>query len=172
MNRLTLAVASMAMVAGMAASQDAFAIERLNLTNGAGSCQGALPNFEGNLRKRPTAIANEGTANAFVSCSITQDFLGNPATYGLLLNNNGSAAANVSCTLAAGIKINGQQAPTLIPKTFSVPAGSFAEVQWSSEDNGDVALPRSGNWSCNIPVGVEIGATYIVVEDGSAPPAP
>jgi hypothetical protein len=168
-----LAIAFAAMVVGMAASQEASAMLRFNLTNGAGACQGALPNYEGRLRKRPTAIANEGTTNAFVSCSLPQDWFGNSAiVYGLIVNNNGATDVNVTCTLAAGVKLNGDLAPTLLPKTFPVVAGSYAETQWSAADNGDEPLPPSGNWSCNIPVGAEIGATYVVVDDGSAPAEP
>ena len=38
--------------------------------NAVGNCNGALPGFEGALRKRPLAIANEGTSSAFVSCTL------------------------------------------------------------------------------------------------------
>lgn len=173
MNRSMLAIAFAAMVVGMATSQEASAMQRFNLTNGAGACQGALPNYEASLRKRPTAIVNEGSANVFVSCSIAQDWFGNSAiVYGLIVNNNGAADVNVTCTLAAGLKLNGQFTPTLLPKTFPVVAGGFAEIQWSAEDNGDEPLPASGNWSCNIPAGTEIGAVYVVVDDGSAPVEP
>lgn len=174
MNRSMLAVAFAAMVAGIATSQEASAMERYNLTNGVGACQGALPTYESNLRKRPTAIANEGSANAFVSCSLAQDWFGNSAYYGLVVNNNGAADVNVTCTFAAGIKLNGNSLfmPTLLPKTFPVPAGAHASVQWTSADNGNEPLPRSGNWSCNLPVGTEIGAVYVAVDDGSAPAEP
>jgi len=174
MNRLAFATAGIAMVVGLAASHEASAIQRLNLVNGAGACQGALPSYEGNLRKRPTAIANEGTANAFVSCSTVQDYLGFAAdAYGIMVNNNTGAAVNVNCTLASGIKLNGQTSPILIPKSIPVPANGVAEVQWQASDNGGDPLPPTGNWSCNLPVGTEIGSVYVVVEDGSAQePAP
>lgn len=177
MSRSMLAVAFAAMVVGMAASQEAFAMERYNLTNGAGACQGAMPHYEGNLRKRPTAIANEGSTNAFVSCSLAQDWFGNSAYYGLVVNNNGTAEVIVTCTFAAGIKLNGNSlfVPTLLPKTFPVPAGAYADPQWTAADNGNSPLPASGNWSCNLPAGTEIGGVYVAVDDGSAPlepPAP
>ena len=35
-------------------------------SNAVDTCQGSLPSFEGALRKRPLAIVNEGTSNAFV----------------------------------------------------------------------------------------------------------
>lgn len=169
MSRLAFAVAGIAMAAGLAVSREVSAIQRLNIVNGAGACQGALPNFEGSLRKRPTAISNEGTANAFVSCSTTQDYLGFAAfSYGILVNNNTGAEVNVSCTLASGLKLNGEVSPILIPKTFPVPANGFSEMQWTSDDNGDEPLPPTGNWSCNLPVGTEIASVYVVVEDGSA----
>lgn len=159
------------MVAGLAAGLEASAIQRQNAVNGSGACQGALPNYEGNLRKRPTAIANEGSTNAFVSCSTQHDVLGNYAYfYGLVLNNNGTAHANVTCTLVAGVKINENTPPILIPKSTAVLPGGWEHMSWGESDNGGELLPPTGNWSCNLPPGTEIAYVYVYVEDGSAAP--
>ena len=42
-------------------------VPRSLTVNAAGACNGALPSFEGALRKRPTAISNEGAAQRMKS---------------------------------------------------------------------------------------------------------
>lgn len=152
---------------------EASAISRLELTNATGACQGALPNFEGHLRKRPTGIVNQGTSNAFVSCSTTQNW-NNPAPaeiFGVVLTNTTGAPLTVDCTLSAGVNYIGFMAPTLFPKSFEVPAGETEEFQWNAEDdNGGMAFPASLNVSCNLPAGAELGSVYYhIAEDGTAP---
>jgi hypothetical protein len=156
-----------------AASMGATAIERLDLSNGVGVCQGALPAFEGQLRKRPTAISNEGTAGAFVSCSTTQNwFAEEPAEeIGLVITNNTLSPVTVQCTMVAGIKYVGFMSPMLFPKSFTVPGGETVEDGWTTADNGGQAFPASLNTSCNLPPGVEIGSVYIYIADDGAAPA-
>jgi hypothetical protein len=72
--------------------------------NGSGVCQAALPSYEGQIRKRPLAIQNEGTAAAFITCSPSslqyvpmQDF-----GHGVFLANNSAASVTVNCTAVMG----------------------------------------------------------------------
>ncbi|HST43740.1 MAG TPA: hypothetical protein VLK29_00810 [Luteimonas sp.] len=134
-------------------------------TNGAGSCQAALPSYEVNLRKRPTAIANEGQTNAFVSCSIASDFgeVQSLHTYAVVLNNNTAGDVEMSCTLVSGIRMNGLFEPTYFPRTFVVPAGGHSEVSWRRSELEPTPTEASANWSCNLPPGTEVGATYAIV---------
>src|SRR5690554_342572 len=60
-----LAVALLA--AGALAPQPAAALRVV--AQATAICQGALPAFETQIRKRPLALQNEGEANAFVTCS-------------------------------------------------------------------------------------------------------
>lgn len=120
-------------------------------TTGSGACQAALPAFEGQVRKRPLALQNEGTAPAFVSCSPHQFLSLYDATYGVRLEivNIGSAAASVTCT---AVNVNAE-APEYIPKTVEVAAGSNAAMDFSESVDGF----SFGSFSCNLPVGTGIG---------------
>ena len=72
------------------------------------ACQAALPVFDGQIRKRPLAIQNEGTSNAFITCALRGRFGGTSATTGTsafvtvgLINNTGSSRT-ATCTLVDG----------------------------------------------------------------------
>ncbi len=44
-------------------------LARKLMVNASGACQSALPVFDGNIRKRPKAVVNEGDSPAFVTCT-------------------------------------------------------------------------------------------------------
>ncbi len=176
---MKIAVSALASALLFAAlSPQADAIERLELSNATGLCQGALPNFEGNLRKRPSGIINVSSTNAFVSCSTTQNFFppetGTQAeALGVVLTNTTAAPVNISCTMVAGLNYVGFMSPMQFPKTFTVPANDSLEGSWSTDDNGGEPFPASLNLSCNLPAGTEIGSVYwFSPEDGTAPAEP
>ena len=184
MKSVAIAATSLALALAAALSPEVSAIERLEVTNAAGVCQGALPNFETNLRKRPSGIVNVSTTtNAFVSCSTTQNFFppegaGNAEALGIVLTNPTAAPVTVACTMVAGLNYAGFMSPMQFPKSFEIPAGDAFEATWDSDDNGGDPLPGSLNVSCNLPAGVEISSVYWYnPEDGTAaievaPPAP
>jgi len=132
----------------------------------AGSCQGALPNFEGLLRKRPMAVANEGTSTAFVSCSVHMPSIfnvggaTNPGMDQVWLGfrNRSAAAVTVNCSLVTS---NGAGVASLtIAKSVSVPAGGFTEAFWSgAADNGGTNF-RLPAFSCALPPSTDI--THVV----------
>ena len=70
MNRsiLTLSLAVALTAATLSPNAQAVTVNRDYLSHGTANCQSALPVFDGNIRKRPAAVANEGTATAFVTC--------------------------------------------------------------------------------------------------------
>src|SRR5690606_41548022 len=72
--------------------------------NGSGVCQAALPNFEGQIRKRPLAIQNEGTATAFVTCSPTslQFAEASSGGHGVFFKNDSDAGVTIGCTGVMG----------------------------------------------------------------------
>ncbi|MGY0613074.1 MULTISPECIES: hypothetical protein [unclassified Luteimonas] len=143
----TAAVALLVLSATPASAQSAYLDQ---MSTGPGTCQAALPAFEGQVRKRPLALQNEGTASAFVTCAPPQ-FTGlADGDYGLDVTfiNNGSSAATVSCT---GVSIG--QIPTIyVSKAISVPSGATRILNWKDTDG-------SSKWvtSCNLPPGTGIG---------------
>jgi hypothetical protein len=123
--------------------------------NATGFCQPALPVFEGNIRKRPTAIANEGTSNAFVSCSMQT----NPDSpqyrveqVVLVLYNRTGAAASVTCSMVNGFQAGGP----VHPQEQVVPGGDRQFYTWNAADIGETTL-QFANFNCNLPPGLDIG---------------
>jgi hypothetical protein len=141
--------------AAVAADAHAATVDRFQFQNASGFCQAALPVFEGNIRKRPTAIANEGTANAFVSCSMQtnpEDANSTIEEVNLVLYNRGATAVEVTCNLIHSFQAGG----LVVPRVLSVPVGDRAFFTWTAEDLG-VPEIEFANFNCNLPVGIEIG---------------
>ena len=80
---------------------DAAVIERQEVRMSADVCQPALPAFDGNIRKRPLAMMNEGTSNAFVTCAFGGVFNGVPSqkTLSVGFTNITDSEITVNCTL-------------------------------------------------------------------------
>lgn len=137
--------------------------------NATGTCQAALPSYEGQIRKRPLAIQNEGTANAFVSCSLVGTHYGpngdgrEMTSVFVGLVNNTVAAIDVTCTLSDGLA--NLIAPAFIAKTVSVPANGWVELNWTSVDNGGDPFLFSANVQCNLPVGTGISYTVSLYQE-------
>lgn len=159
--RATAALACALGLASVASTVDAATIERQEVRMSADVCQPALPAFDGQIRKRPLAMQNEGTANAFVTCAFGGAFNGVPSqkTVTVGFTNNTSAAITVSCTLAdaqAGV-INAEY----FPKSISVPPNTapVALLLWSAvADNGGVRFTYPAV-SCLLPPGIGVQVT-------------
>lgn len=132
----------------------AVTLDRQPLRTATGACNGALPAYEGALRKRPLAVSNEGTTSAFVSCSTPGDELGLPNdAVGLYFTNNGSTAATVNCTFVDGVKFYGV---AYRPKSVELAAGQYAPIIWLPSEYTLTTFSRWANFNCTLPAGVEI----------------
>lgn len=125
------------------------------------NCHGALPAFEGMLRTRPLAVANEGNATAYVTCGLTMEMAGevgvqagSQAVY-VLLTNRSATPATVGCTLVEGY---GGTRTASRPKTIQIQPGAYAELAWMHYENGGQHF-RWPSLSCALPAGVEINGT-------------
>ncbi|MEP6632881.1 MAG: hypothetical protein ABJA62_01595 [Luteimonas sp.] len=123
--------------------------------NPAALCQGALPNYEGSFRKRPMAIANEGSTSAFITCSLEST---NSVSYGqsyvsAAFVNRGTSTTNVSCTMVAGGTFT--PAPIFFTKSINVGASGTGVIAWTQAEVG--ARMGLASLSCNLPAAVEIG---------------
>lgn len=154
-----------ALAVGLAAcvsSPDAYA--EAVASNATDSCNGALPGFEGALRKRPLGIANEGASSAFVTCSFTNGY--NLATIldgVVFVTNRRAAAVDVTCTFVNGVVADAHLSfpsiplPTYYAKTVNVAPGQFAPVLVLASDYGLEGFPMQYmNVNCNLPSGVEM----------------
>lgn len=154
---------------GIACSGPLLAEIRDDFSHGTASCQSALPVFDGNIRKRPQAIANEGVATAFITCDSDSIRLGeasfSKATVYFL--NRGSSLVDVSCTLVDGIFNDGAD---YFPKTIPnlEPGTDVGGLQWTADDNGgsDFGSPAI---SCALPPAVDIVGLRFVYEDSPTP---
>ena len=128
--------------------------------NATGVCQGNLPASDTNIRKRPTAVRNEGTGNSFVNCS-TMNLLENEVTIaGIRLNNAGATPATISCTM-----VNGRQSfdPAFFPKSREFAAGESGFIAWTAAaDNGGVNFQDLINFSCLLLPQTDIEYTAVV----------
>lgn len=166
--RLTFATLALALTAAAASgSADASDYVAANAVN---MCNGALPSYEGALRKRPLAIANEGTSNAFVTCSFPKGYnaAGN-ADAVIYMVNRGAATATVNCTFVDGIvaELN-PTPPAYYATSVDIPAGEPGGIIWNAEDEGVELFSPYGNVNCSIPPKVEltlVGADYVEPED-------
>ena len=144
-------LAAIAALLALATSGRADAIEIQ--TGAAGACKSALPAFDGNIRTRPLAVQNEGTAAAFVSCSNSNRTADNSfrnTIVGIWVQNNNATVVNVSCTFVDGILGSAE----FHPKTQLFGANSGAFIAWQAPE-GDPYTPFA-NFSCNLPPGVGI----------------
>lgn len=164
--------ASLLLLIGLFATSGVAQAQFLNrdfAQNATGSCQAALPAFEGQIRKRPLAVQNEGTASAFVTCS----FMGTNQTIGGGISGVELAAANrtnsdivLTCTMIAGTV---SDFALFFPKTITLPANStFSVVRWTaSDDNGGSAFGPVTNVSCNLPVGAGLVTSTVAYREAT-----
>lgn len=144
--------------------------ELIQNTNTATSiCQGALPVFETNLRKRPLGVANEGSTPAFLSCSFTTSNDGSAGPrivsyFGGFFTNSTSADATVTCTGIRGLA--GETDNVYETRTVTVLANGvpgtpdtgyifFGPAEGEQPDYQNVAM------SCKLPSGVSLNDTYV-----------
>lgn len=159
---LAAGIAALIAMAGAAGTASAATVTRDYLSHGTANCQGALPVFETQLRKRPAALANEGTSTAFVTCdldSINNGGTGTQAAGIFVTNRAGADGVTISCTLVDAVFT----ANAAFPKTSDpIAAGAIGSVNWSAAgDNagGNFAAPAI---SCGLPAGVDISFVRFV----------
>lgn len=168
-------MAALVGLVAMAGSMDASAqsqTTRTFVTNPAGVCQGALPAFETAIRKRPLAIVNEGTSNAFVTCSFTSQ--GNIVGLEMWFRSTTEASSAVTCTAVSSYDTAPNNA--FVTKTIELSASGEQDfLEWTPADfGGTTTFPSSLiNVSCALPAGAAINDSYLgFVEVVAAPPAP
>ena len=162
----TCLLAPTLLVAVLAASPAA-AVEKDMETaaNAAGNCQGALPNFEGSIRKRPLGVQNEGTALSFVTCSLSTEYdtddIRQVSYLGAFFSNKGTTAVTVNCTAVAGFETNGTN--VYVAKAISVPpnAPESTALYFLPSDNGGQGYYPMVSLSCGLPPNVGIHDTYV-----------
>lgn len=145
-------------------SADAAVVDRSINSNAGGLCQAALPAYDGLIRKRPLAVQNEGTADAFITCALTSvdAGAGNPEQVDIYARSNNGVAHTVTCTAVSGFAADTNQ---FVAKTITVPAdGSQVRMTWLPADFTATTgtLPsKLLSASCVLPPGSGLNDTYV-----------
>ena len=159
----SLVLGGMVVIAGTLAGGEASAVttSRDYLSHGTAGCQSALPVFDGNIRKRPLALGNEGSNTAFVTCdsdSINNFGSGHTQVGIFFTNRAGAANVVVNCTLVDGAFT----AFGSFPKSSApIAVGATGNIIWTTADNEDANFIAPA-LSCALPAGVDISLVQLV----------
>lgn len=155
---------AVAVVAALGASTTAHSVDRVVQGNGANYCQSALPVFDGNVRKRPVSVQNEGDSNAFVTCAYHSE----GPVFGAAVWVHADTAGDLTCTGVAGY--NGIQVTSV--KTVAMDGINQSVLEWSEADfpGGELGSGLFGV-SCGLKPGQGVDDSYVGYDDGDVPPA-
>jgi hypothetical protein len=162
MNRFAITLGALTVAVGGLSSLSASAatMAKWSGVNATGACQAALPNYEGGFRKRPLAIANEGTAGAFITCGNT-NFGGNSVNaVEVMFTNRTDADGDINCTMVDGAIDASLGFADYYPATITLAAGDSFEQVWS---DGYTNVGQAV--SCNVPAGWEINRVWTNYND-------
>lgn len=135
-------------------------------------CQGALPVFETQIRKRPLAIQNEGSASTFVTCGFEFDAYAAVDNSALIadvyFSNNTGAEVTVNCTGVTGWAGGDNEYVSFDVDIVANGSGvdDGGNLYWEDTDfaaggmsSGLIAI------SCELPAGVGLNDTYVYWEE-------
>jgi len=146
-----------------ATDAQAVTLARSTFTNPVGVCQGALPNYEGAIKKRPLALENVGTGDAFITCSYATQ--GGPGVTSVTVEftNGNDAVRLLKCTGVSGYAGN-PQTEYVLKQSIIQPGGAMASLVWNAADfQGAPSVFPSVNFSisCNLEPNMQINRTRI-----------
>lgn len=134
-------------------------------------CQPAMPVYGGLIRVRPAAIQNDGTTNAFVTCSMpTEIALNDPASrtgsFVITVGKTLLTPVEVACTAVATAEGGSGQT---ITRRATVTTAAPTHLSWFARDFANGAMPELVSFSCLLPPGGAITATRLTMKDGARP---
>lgn len=153
-----------ALLAGTCHDASAASVFRSSSGNAVGRCQGALPSYEGALRKRPLALQNEGAGDAFVTCVFLSDTTNTSVQgFGVAARSLNGVASTLRCTAVLGT--DGGPARYATRSVVLLATGEDASVlNWSGPEfpgGGAITPAESMSLSCLLPPGVALTETYL-----------
>lgn len=171
---MKLHIAALGAALGMLLGAPAFAADEQHTLSAspADRCQGALPSFEGSLRKRPLAVQNEGTSSAFITCAFAvesrQSLAGSQSLSTWFYNAN-ATDVELTCTAVTGYQTGTNE---YVSDSVTIPAGEQDQIFWTDADFAE-GIDGLVSISCNLPPGVGVNDTYINwAENDAEAPAP
>jgi hypothetical protein len=157
MNRtLMFACAGVVFIGAAAASSEAGAtsLTRHEIQNTTGICQGVLPVFDEQNRKRATGITNEGTQRTLISCSLVGDAARPTNNINVQLSNETGLTQVINCTLVSGTRFD----RAYFNKSITLGPNQAGLISWTAAaNNGGVgfAVP---NPRCSFDPGVQFNS--------------
>ena len=133
-------------------------------------CQAALPAFEGAIRKRPLAIQNEGSSNAFVTCALNNPGYNAGTTFIstmlIYAQNQNSTTRSITCT-AVNSSATASPDQLYVTRTVSVSPSdtnsTLIEFEAGDFPGSPAVLPGDTvSVSCNLVPGMGITGTVLV----------
>jgi hypothetical protein len=159
MKRNTIRISGLLSALALLAFGDTNAAVRVVAGNAVSYCQTALPVFDGNVRKRPLGVQNEGPGDAFVTCAFTAQRT-ELSYVEVFFSNTGTSPVSVTCTGVTGVNRGDNE---YVSKTVIVPASGDvgdAVLLWTGSDFAEPGpvLPGGGMFgvSCKLPQGASI----------------
>lgn len=157
----TLAFAAGTTLLAVSLQVSAVYVAVTHFTQAVVGCQAALPAYDGLIRKRPKAVANEGTADAFVTCGPAH----NPDRYDSIqrvnvqVANRNPTPVTITCTLVDGLH-DFTWSPSLT-KSITLGPNVRGILVWEyASDNGN-ELYTTPSFSCILPPRTEVNALSI-----------
>lgn len=159
-----LALAIVATAGALSAPASAVVLYKPLFNQAVSACQPALPAFDGLIRKRPKAVANEGASTAFVSCAMgfQPDDGERVRSLNVHFSNRSGSAQTFSCTVVDGF--GSFNYGTSNTRAATAAAGGGARVSWTLNDNNGRGYTFPAV-SCSLPPGTEIIAVTALVGD-------
>lgn len=161
---LTCLLAAIAAGVAVAPIASAAIVDRTETVMPAENCQPALPAYDGNIRKRPLAVQNEGTSVAFVTCAMKGAFAARPinSAVAITLVNTTAAPVSATCTLVDGRDL-ALSTPVFLSLTRTLSTSLPTVFEWTATSNGgsNFIYPAL---SCGLPPGIGISSTRRVYQ--------
>lgn len=157
MLRSLLASAAIAALASPSAATAGTPLES-QVVMAAGTCQSALPVFDGVIRKRPLAVQNEGNSSAFITCGMEGVLDAFPVTslVTVAFTNTADVEVIINCTLVDGG--SAFSSPIYLLNSIKLaPNAPLGIITWTAADNAgsNFIYPSV---SCSLPPGAGIVA--------------
>ena len=165
-------VAACLLALGLIPGQASAAVQTRVFSGNANAwCNSATPASDGFIRKRPLAVQNEGTSDAFVTCTFisqypTVSYAGSAVTQVKIWAQSFDGAAHtINCTGVSGYPGFAQY----IVKSINVDAsGAQFVANWNAADfmNAPAVFPSNlFSLSCHLPPGAALNDMYVSFTD-------
>jgi hypothetical protein len=130
---------------------------RIFQANSTALCQSAMPVFDGLIRKRPLAVQNEGSSDAFVTCSFLEQGIKAITAAQVWASSHDGAAHTLTCVGITGF--NGGPNEYVAENVTLAATGEPGYLFWEAAQFAGSASTFPSSYfsvSCKLPPGVSL----------------